>query len=129
MDIDALKTELAGSHPATGPYDADSSVAAGQLNAVNCTRDRSSMTGTEVLNAINGDEWATLTDAQRDTIWNILHLGTLNPFGVEATLMSGIFGASATITALQTARVESVSRATLLGLSFIYPGHVEIARA
>ena len=42
MNIAALAAELTAGHPGTGAYDADLSVAAGQLNAVNRTRNKDS---------------------------------------------------------------------------------------
>jgi len=63
-------------------------------------------------------------------VWNLMHLGELNPFGVEAGLMVDVFGAgSDTITTLSTLRKEAISRATELGLGYVKPGHVEKARA
>jgi hypothetical protein len=61
-------------------------------------------------------------------VWNILHLGNINPFGIEADLMQDIFGASTTITALQAARKENISRAEELGLGVVGAGQVEEAR-
>ena len=55
--------------------------------------------------------------------------GTPNPFGVEATWPTGVFGAgSATISALAAGRQESVSPAMELGLSVVKTGHVSEAR-
>ena len=129
MNITALAAELAGGHPDTGAYDADAATAADQLNTVNRTLNRASMSGSEVLNAVNAAEWIGLTDAGRQTVWDIVHLGTLNPFGVEATLLIEVFGGgSATITALAAARKDDVSRAVELGLGFVYAGHIQNAR-
>ena len=129
MDIAALKTELLAGHPDTGAYDADDEVATGQLNAVNRTTNKSSMTGSEVYNAIDSTEWLALTDSHKQEIWDILHLGDINPFGLEATRFSAIFGSgSGTVTALKVARKNDVSRAVELGLGFIKLGHVQMAR-
>ncbi len=130
MDIAALATELAAGHPVTDAYSADAATAAGELNAVNCERNRTSMTGSEVANAVDATDWGGLTEAAKQDFWNIVHLGTINPFGVEATLLVGIFGAgSDTIVALAAARVEAISRATKLGFPTIREGHVLEARA
>jgi hypothetical protein len=130
MDLAALKAELLGNHPVTGPYDADSSTAADELNTWNLTRPRTEVTGSEVLNAIDKAEFLALTDAQRERVWNILHLGTLDPFGLEADLMIDVFGAgSATITGLQDVRQEPTTRAFVLGLGVVDAGDVERARA
>ncbi len=127
----ALKAELLSDHPTTGdPYNADAVIAASQLNAVNRTKNRTSMTGSEVLNAVDAAEWSTRTVEQKQVVWDIVHLGTVNPFGVEATLMTVAFSdaGGVTIAALAAARVDDVSRAVELGLGFIAPGHVENAR-
>lgn len=128
MDYIALKAELDAGHPDTGAYDADDSLAADQLNALNRTRNRTSMSGSEVLNAIDKTEYLDLSDAMKQLVWNVLHIGQLNPFGVEAALMLEAFGSSTTITTLNALRVEAVSRAVELGLGVIAPGDVENAR-
>jgi hypothetical protein len=129
MDIDALKAELLAAHPVTGPYDVDDAVAADQLNAVNRIRNKSSLTGSQVLNAIDKAEYNSKTADQKGLVWDILHLGELNPFGLEADLMADIFtGDSPTITALQALRVEECSRAVEIGLGEVKPGHVWEAR-
>lgn len=130
MNLDALRAELLAGHPVTGAYSADNAEAAAELNAVNCSRNRTSLTGSQVINAIDATEWAALTDSQRQTVWNIVHLGEVNPFGVEATLMLNVFGGgSSTITALQAARIEAISRAVELGLGVIREGTIQQARA
>ena len=103
--------------------------AAVSLNALNRSRDRTSMTASEVLNAVEISEWNALTDVQRQQIWDVLHIGEINPFGVEATIFQNVFGVSTTITSLQDARVEQISRATELGLGVVKVGHVEEARS
>jgi hypothetical protein len=93
-------------------------------------RNRDSMTGSEVLNAIVKSEYAALTDAEKDGVWQLIHLGELNPFGFETDLMVDIFGeVSATITALQAARKEATSREAELGLPRIYARDVAKAKA
>ncbi len=129
MNLDVLKTELAAGHPSTGAYDVNDSVAADQLNAVNRFINKTSMTASEVYNAINVSEWLGLTDAKRQEVWDILHIGTINPFGLEETRFVTIFGGgSATITALAAARKTDVSRAVELGLGIIGLNHIELAR-
>ncbi len=130
MNYEILKAELTAGHPDTGAYDADNAIAATQLNAVNRTRDKASVTGSEVMNAVDAADWGNLDATQKQTVWDICHLGMVNPFGVEATLLIGVFGAgSDTITALAAARVDAASRASELGLSVIREGTVAQARA
>ena len=130
MDIAALKSELTVDPLTRGYSGMSDEAAATDLNTVYRTRDKVSMTGSEVLNAVDPTAWAALTDVQQQKVWDIVHLGTLNPFGVEATLLIAVFGAgSATITALAEARKENVSRAGELGLGHVFPAHVTRARA
>lgn len=130
MDLAALKTELETGHPETGAYDADAALAAGQLNEGNRTLPRATMTGSEVLNAVVGSEFTALDATEKQMLWDIVHLGTVNPFGVEQTLMVSIFGAGAgTILALAAARQRPVSRAVEIGLGLVRAGDVERARA
>ena len=130
MSLAELKAELTAGHPDTGAYNVDDGIAATEINAVNRTRNKTSLTGSEVLNNVNAGEWNALTDVQKQEVWDIVHLGELNPFGVEATLLTGVFGGgSVTITALAAARKEDVSRATELGLGNVGEGTVAQARA
>ena len=101
------------------------------LNALTRSQDRGSMSASEVYNQIDVGEWLALTDVQRQEVWNILHLGDVNPFGLEATRFTAIFPplpGGVTLTALQDARVTPISRATELGLPFITLGDIIAAR-
>ena len=130
MDTGKLYTVLVAGHPVTGSYDADDAVAAMQGNLANCSQDKTSLTGSEVYNAIDETEFESKTAEEKQKVWNILHLGSLNPHGHEADVMVVIFGpTSATITALKLLRVEAVSYATEEGLGFVRTGHVQQARA
>lgn len=96
--------------------------AADDFNTAYRSRNRATMTASEVANAIDSTEFTALSAGDTQEIWNWLHLGELNPFGIEATRFIAIFGGgSATITSLQADRVESISRAQELGLGFMTP--------
>lgn len=107
----------------------DTQIAA-SLNTANRTRNKTSMTATEVLNAVVASEYNALTDANKTRLWELLGIGDLNPFGVEATLLTSLFGGgSQTIAALATKRVESISRAVELGIGHVTVGLVTEAKA
>ncbi len=132
MDYNVLKAEIAGDPEGLGYSGMTDQQVADSLNIVNRERNRTSMTGTEILNQVDAAEWAGLTDVQQRTVWDIVHLGEVNPFGIEAALLTDVFTAeSTTITALKAARTIAVSRATEIGLgvSTVYAGHVQNARA
>jgi hypothetical protein len=104
---------------------------ADDLNAIYRTRNRTSMTATEVFNTADPTEWTTLTDTEQRKIWDVLHMGDgLDPFGNEATIFINVFGAgSNTIQSLADARVEDVSRGTEIGFGFVRATDVHKARA
>ena len=130
MSIDVLAAELSDDPLTRGYSGMNDAEAAADLNTAYRTRGRATMTGSEIMNEIDKSEWDALLPTAQQTVWNILHLGEVNPFGVEATLMVDVFGGgSDTITALAQARMESITRAEELGLTRIRPGTVAEARA
>ena len=44
-----------------------------------------------VFNAIDKAEYNALSDANKAMVWNILHLGEINPFGLESDIFVDIF--------------------------------------
>lgn len=103
---------------------------ADDMNTVYRIRNRATMSGSEVFNAIDKAEYNALTAAQQELVWNIIHLGELNPFGLEADIFVDIFGGgSTTITTLAALRQEDISRGEELGLGIIYAPYVMEARA
>ena len=110
----------------TGQTDAEAAV---DLNTIYREKNKTAMLATEIAQAIDPTEWGALTDAEQGRIFDVLHMGTINPFGIEATIFTNVFGPSTTITALQALRKEDISRATELGLGVVRPGHVGKARA
>jgi len=126
-DIAKLKAELTG-NPNRYSEMTDEAAAA-DLNTAYRERNKNSLTATEVLNAVVPAEFNALSDTVQRRIWDVLHIGDINPFGVEATLFIAAFGAgSVTIANLAKIRKEKISRAVELGLGFVYPGHVQNAR-
>lgn len=128
MNIDILKTEITND-PLTRGYSGMSDLAiATDLNTVYRTSNKTIMTATEIFNAINKAEFNALTDSNKQMTWDILHLGDVNPFGLEADLFQDIFGASTTITTLQTLRVNNISRGVELNIGNVREGNVWEAR-
>ena len=130
MDIAAIKAELLGGHPVTGAYNSDDVIATAELNALNVDKNLTFLSGSAVFNAIDKGEFNALVAADKQLVWDILHLGTIDPFGLEATLFTDIFGGggSNTIISLGVIRKTSISRAVELGLGVIKVGWVEKAR-
>ena len=103
---------------------------AGNLNIANRNVNKATMSSTEVINAVKIAEFNNLSAASQQRIWDTLGLGTLNPFGIEATIFTNVFGAGAsTIALLATLRVATVSRGAEIGLGLIAEGQVIKAKA
>ena len=124
-----LKSEVLGDPLGRGYSGMTDEAVPADLHTEYRTRNRSSMTGSEVINAIDGSEYGALTDGQKQLVWNVVHLGEINPFGVEADLMISAFGGgSNTIAALAALRVKPITRADELDLGLVRPGDVTEVR-
>lgn len=100
------------------------------LNAATVGRNLSSLTGAQVWAITNSTEYNTLANAVKTQWLSLCGISEHDPFGPTGLLAENVFGnASATVLALQTLRVESISRATELGFQAVKEGHVEMARA
>lgn len=129
MDYQVLKNEIV-TDPLTRGYGAMSNqAAADDLNTVYRTRNRSVMTGKEVKDRIDLGEWATRTDAQKQIVLALCNRDDLDPFGIDATIFQdAMAGATLTLAALNTYRVEDISRAEELGLGTVTAANVDTAR-
>lgn len=122
MNYAVLKNELQTDPEGIG-YDGtggDDAGDAAKLNAENRQRNRATMSGAEVFDNFDATEYAALADGQKQQVLSLCAISSLDPFGVGAQIIAATFpAAGATITALQSARVETISRATELGLGFV----------
>lgn len=93
------------------------------------SRIRKWMESSEVFQAINLTEFNALTDIRQRNVMSVLSFGRLNPQGREADMFVSYFGAgSATITALQAARLQNINRATEIGIPNVYEPDVATVR-
>ena len=134
MRYDILKPEVLGDPLGRGYAALNAVDAAATFQVLDRPRSRTSMTPSEVFNAVDKAEYLSLTPDKLDLLWGLLGLHTLNPFGREADVLVQIFGAgSNTVVALAAMRVEFMSREEELGLLGasveVGPAHIEIARA
>jgi hypothetical protein len=130
MNIGKLKTEIDTDSEARGYSGMTNKQILDDGNELYKTRNKTILTGTEIINSVDQSEYAGLLAEDQDLMWKIVGIqGGVNPFGIEAALFVGIFGGgSVTIAALQALRVESISRWTDLGLGNVKEGHIEQAR-
>jgi hypothetical protein len=130
MNLAVLANELQASHPITGAYSVDDVTAASQVNAVNIVRDRTSMTGREIAAEIVDAEYDALEDETiKAQVIALVSTDSVDPFGFSANVIKDIFPASATLAALALVRIETISRATQLGIGNVRAGDVQRARA
>jgi hypothetical protein len=132
-DIGRLKTELDTDSLARGYAGMTDLQAADSLND---TKDRvptgnPTFEASEIFQRVDEAEFGTLVAADKQLIWDVLHLGFVNPWGLEATIFTTVFGGgSTTVGALQTWRSgKLVSRGEELGFGIVREGHVAAARA
>jgi hypothetical protein len=135
-NIDILTAELAAGHPDTGAYSADDATAADELNAVNRSLPRTSMSGDEIFNTAVPAEMVALPTGGSTSVDARNHWlafcarSRIDPFAaMNVQFVIEVFGAaSGTVAALQLARLEPVSRGVELALGVVKVGHVEEAR-
>lgn len=107
----------------------DTQVVASLRDLKDRTRIRARMDSSEVFQAIDITEFVALTEQQQRNIMAVLAFGSVNPQGKEAALFINIFGVgSATITALASARQESISRSVELNIHNVYEMDVAAVR-
>jgi len=93
------------------------------------TRIRNSMSRNEVIEAVVPAEYSALSDAKKAEFWGLIGVDNIDPSGNSALVVQDIFGASTTVTNLNTARQESVNDAEYYELGDVTPGDVTQARA
>ena len=132
MDYTVLKAELDAGHPDTGAYDADSAIAAAQINEPN--REVAKLTTPlEASDATDADEFNALSDVDQQKWISVLAWDSINlNAGMGLATATGIWsGAAGTITrpALIATRTHLVGRSTEIELGRVRAGDIEVARA
>lgn len=134
MDYQVLKDEITNDPLARGYSGMGDVAVAADLNTLYRERDRKIMSGSEIWAQTVSSEYnalSELADNNEKHKW-ISFCGILehDPFGNSAQFVIDIFGiSSVTVINLAAARVETITRATELGLGVISEGDVEYARA
>jgi hypothetical protein len=129
MNLVVLKNELLTDPLARGYSGMTDQQAADDLNTVYRTRNRTSMTGREFKNQWDATEFSVLSESQQSLLYSLASRDDLDPFGIDATTVQGIFpGGGTTITALAAYRVEDISRGEELGIGTVSAANVDSAR-
>lgn len=126
----ALRSEILDD-PLTRGYAAmPAQAVADSLNIVLDRQPKILVDSTTVLNRVDTTEYNGLATDKQDRLWQLLGVGNLNPWGVEATILGGIFGPTSTTLANLAAYrgTLKISRAQELGLGRVGVGQVEEVR-
>lgn len=103
--------------------------AAALINVVDVSRNRTSIPGTELLEAQDAVEFVALTDAKKAQWLALCSVGSVDPYGAAVDIVLDIWGGGTTTVAnLAAARVETISRAVELGLGVVTLGQVTATR-
>lgn len=132
MDLVALKSELTTDPLARGYSGLGDEAAANNLNTVNRTRERPTVTGAQIYNALDPAEFTALSAANQTKVRDIFGLGgdidVRTGRNARVVLLSLFGAATATRAALAALVQEPCSRAVELGLGTVTPSDVADAR-
>jgi len=139
MDIFALREEIINDPLGRGYSGMNDGEVAIDINTEYRTRNRASMSGSEIWKNTNLTEFGALLDGadtagknernEKQEWISFCAIDSHDPFGPSVQFVINLFGAgSATATNLNAARVETISRGNELGLGYVKVGHVEMAR-
>lgn len=104
--------------------------AAAEFNIEDKDYDLPSMSGKQVKDLINVDEWDARDDAKKQIVLAQCARDDLDPHGIDAQIFQdAMAGATQTLSALADARSITTSTAFINGLGKVLPIHITYARA
>jgi len=110
----------------TGLTDAEAATA---LNLVDISIHKTSMSGSELLDAQDAAEFIALTDTKKAQWLALCGIGSVDPYGQVVDVVKNIWGnGSTTVSNLAGARTTLISRASQLGFGKVREGEVARAR-
>lgn len=110
----------------------DDQVIADDMNSEYLTRPVTRLSSQQVKSTVDKAEYASLTDAAKSQFLQLVSRDDLDPSGLDAEILKGIFTSAAgpkTRQALAGLVNEPISRATQLGIPLVRTGHIQEARA
>lgn len=132
MNYLGLQSELLTDPLARGYAGMTDIEAADNLNVADRTVNRSTLSGSEIFEAIDLTEWKGLSADAQARVRTVLELGDsiqVGPTTKARAFLLDAFGAGTTTRTNLVALVQqTVSRADELGLGFVRPGDVQFAR-
>ena len=130
MNIDILKAELTDDLLSRGYSGMSDLEAATDLNTVYRTKTRDTVSGSEIFNVTDADEYTDLTNEQKISWDALCAIDSINTSsGVAKSKEAELFGPGTTTRSnLAALRSPPASRAEELGLGIVYEGNVQEAR-
>ena len=129
-DLQKLRNELDTDPDGRGYSSMSDEAAAVDLNIERKAKNRRSMSGAEAYGLTDPTEYTALSDAAKSQWLSLCSIISVDPFGPAAQAVIDLFPlAGTTISNLQAARVETISRAVELGIGKVTSQHVIDARA
>ena len=95
----------------------------------NISKNKKSVTGDEVWNALVEAEYDLLTEPEKLQIREIVYSGVVDPFGLAAKVIKDVLSGSQSLANLASIRVYLVSRAQEIGVPDIVLPMIEGARS
>lgn len=90
------------------------------LNTADRNRNRTSVTGREIRDRVVNTEYDALSDVKKEQFLALTAAENLDPFGLAANVIKGIFGVgSTTLSNLAVARTELISRGQEIGWGLV----------
>ncbi len=130
MNLTILKNELDTDPDGRSYSGMSAEEAAIDLNTKRVARNRTVMSGSEAYGLTDPIEYTALGDPAKSQWLALCAIESLDPFGPAAQVVVDLFpGAGTTISNLQTARVETISRGVEIGIGEVTSQHVIDARA
>ncbi len=130
--ITLLKTEIDNDPLTIGYTGMSDQAVADSLNAETRSQNISSVSGTQIGDAIDETEYGLLSPENKTAVRELVQAEQHNPFGFTAVVLKDIFSNNSgpTITALLALRTRNISRAKELGArETVDVTHVAKARA
>lgn len=127
-----LRNEIETDPNARGYAGMDAQAVADDMNTAYVPIPVTSLSGSELYNAIVPSDFQALTDVQREYARDVLSLGDaidVSPGTNARDVLVAIFAGTGTLTAMAALTTTNITRGAELGLGTIKPGWVEQARA
>lgn len=130
VNIKTLAAELSNDPLGVGYVAMTDEQALHSITAKTRQKNKSEIAGAEIIEMVDLSEYDMLSAQKKQLFWDLVHAGTVDPFGNAYTLMNDAFGpSSATMAKFNSGKIKLISRADELGLrGRLRVGYIAAAR-